>query len=929
MGPVLAPGSKLGRGRFRLIQDLGRGGMGMVWLALDTTLNERVAIKLLPPMLRADPASMEDVRKEVRLNRQLAHLNIVKVHDLCEDAQEPTFIFMEYVEGQTLTELRLRQPGGVFRWDQLVPWLAQLGDALDHAHRQKIIHRDLKPNNIMVDRQERVKLLDFGIARVMADSVTRLTMRQGTSGTLPYMSPQQLDGHPSRVTDDIYSMGATLYELLTSKPPFYHGDVHYQIRHLHPDPPMRRLEDLGMENPIPPEVENAILSCLQKDPALRPPAVPTVLQELGIAWERKSAVDRPVYVSPVQQPRLPGWQPAETPFRPALGPGPVTEPSGAPTDAAAAVPELEPECETEPGLPVDKAAWLSPILFLVDVGAVAILIYALLLPPPAPPPQPIRVSVTSIPDGARVQWRHAGHSEGAPLAEAEAGRCDLWPGEYELELSRAGYELLRTRVRLTEQPAATNLTFELAASPVPVMIGCIPSSIRPRIELGGEISTENPARFSVAPGDYRLSISSASHEPVAETIRIPPAGITNTYRLQEKPAAPAAGQLEVSFASRTYPSPLDVRIHAGREDLLVTNLAGYLPIRMPLPPGSYRLRIPRMDDGNVDEPFDIQADRMTRLVLSVAQIETRPSGATLVQNGINLTKTEGVRTLPRIEGKRLAFTARLNGYHDQAVEVSPQADSFTVVLRRLSHPVPGMAWTNSLGRVFHSITNLSDCWACIEETRMRDYAQFHSEQISRGNPVPFWNPVFEINGSLRPDSDHPAIRVSWAGARRFCEWLTAREHEDSRLDRAWRYRLPYDFEWSRAAGLDFEIGNSPGERIDLTKNPKRKRDIENHYPFGSWPPRMSAGNYSPNQGVDRYGLTSPVGSFSPNRYGLHDLGGNAWEFCEDFGASVVLRGGSFNSDGPDSLRTNYRLEVPATASSKDDWGFRVFLVRDR
>jgi len=93
-----------------------------------------------------------------------------------------------------------------------------------------VIHRDLKPANLMLDSRQRIKLADFGIARVVTDSLSRVTMRQGTSGTLVYMSPQQLDGLPSNPTDDIYSVGATLYEMLTSKPPFYTGEIAHQIR---------------------------------------------------------------------------------------------------------------------------------------------------------------------------------------------------------------------------------------------------------------------------------------------------------------------------------------------------------------------------------------------------------------------------------------------------------------------------------------------------------------------------------------------------------------------------------------------------------------------------------------------------------------------------------------------------------------------------
>src|SRR5438874_2315460 len=119
----------------------------------------------------------------------------------------------------------------VFEPNEIAGWLSQLCDALDYAHnRARVIHRDLKPANLMVNKKGDLKVSDFGIARSLGDTVSRLTMEQGRSGTLVYMSPQQLAGERGTHLDDVYSLGATLYELLTSKPPFYSGNIDRQIR---------------------------------------------------------------------------------------------------------------------------------------------------------------------------------------------------------------------------------------------------------------------------------------------------------------------------------------------------------------------------------------------------------------------------------------------------------------------------------------------------------------------------------------------------------------------------------------------------------------------------------------------------------------------------------------------------------------------------
>ena len=135
------------------------------------------------------------------------------------------------VDGDTLSNLRADKATRIFEPDELKPWLSQLCEALDYAHNHaRIIHRDLKPSNLMISKRGQLKIADFGIARSLSDSVSMLTHSTGTSGTLVYMSPQQLDGHRATHLDDIYSLGATIYELLTSKPPFYSGDINRQIR---------------------------------------------------------------------------------------------------------------------------------------------------------------------------------------------------------------------------------------------------------------------------------------------------------------------------------------------------------------------------------------------------------------------------------------------------------------------------------------------------------------------------------------------------------------------------------------------------------------------------------------------------------------------------------------------------------------------------
>src|SRR5262249_48850023 len=159
---------------------------------------------------------------------------------------------------------------------------AQLCEALDYAHNYaRVIHRDLKPANLMVNRRGELKISDFGIARSLSDTVGRLTVEQGRSGTLVYMSPQQLEGKRGTHLDDIYSLGATLYDLLTSKPPFYSGNIDRQIHERVPPSMTERRQDLNIEPASVPAVwEQVVAACLEKDPAKRPQSAMEVARRL-------------------------------------------------------------------------------------------------------------------------------------------------------------------------------------------------------------------------------------------------------------------------------------------------------------------------------------------------------------------------------------------------------------------------------------------------------------------------------------------------------------------------------------------------------------------------------------------------------------------------------------------------------------------------
>jgi serine/threonine protein kinase len=277
--------------RYILQRILGRGGMGVVWLAHDEVLERDVALKFLPELVIFDRAMLSELKRETNRSLELTHKNIVRIYDLVHD-ENAACISMEYVDGDTLSNVRADRPKKVFECWEIGEWTKQLCEALDYAHNHaRVVHRDLKPSNLMVNQKAELKVTDFGIARSLGDSVSMLTGKH-TSGTLVYMSPQQLDGARGSPSDDIYSFGATIYELLTSKPPFYSGNIDRQIHERTPPRMSFRREELDIvdSEPIDETWEQVVAACLQKDPALRPQSAMDIVKFLTVAPRKTSII---------------------------------------------------------------------------------------------------------------------------------------------------------------------------------------------------------------------------------------------------------------------------------------------------------------------------------------------------------------------------------------------------------------------------------------------------------------------------------------------------------------------------------------------------------------------------------------------------------------------------------------------------------------
>ena len=251
-------------GRYELIDELGRGAMGVVYRARDTEIGRIVALKVI--LTRNASAKEADhykqrFRREAQAAGRLSHPGIVTLHDIAEDSEGQPYIVMEFIEGKPLS--LLFGPAEQAPLDRLLDIGIQVAHALDYAHRSGVVHRDIKPENIMVTREGRAKIADFGIAKLAGIDLTQ----EGTSlGTPSYMSPEQFHGAPVDARSDLFSLGAVLYWMCTGQKPFSGESVTtitFQV--LFQAPP--RAQEL--KPGLPPDLDRILSRCLAKDPADR------------------------------------------------------------------------------------------------------------------------------------------------------------------------------------------------------------------------------------------------------------------------------------------------------------------------------------------------------------------------------------------------------------------------------------------------------------------------------------------------------------------------------------------------------------------------------------------------------------------------------------------------------------------------------------
>ena len=495
-------------GRYELGDILGRGGMAEVRRAVDTRLGRQVAVKQLRTDLATDPTFQARFRREAQSSAGLNHPTIVAVYDTGEETDPITgvsipYIVMELVEGQTLREV-LRD-GRKILPERALELTQGVLDALSYSHKAGIVHRDIKPANVMLTASGAVKVMDFGIARAVADTSATMTQTAAVIGTAQYLSPEQARGETVDARSDVYSAGCLLYELLVGRPPFI-GDSPVSVAYQHvreiPVPPSR------LDSMVTPEIDAIVLKSLAKDADDR----------YQSAREMKADISR-VLAGEQTTAMVPRVIPEEQ----------IPTRIVAPVPAAAAQPspaQPEPE-EEEPKRRVGLAIVIG-VLIVALLGGGAYGIYRLLQP--TPPPAPALVAVPNVVTYTEAQAKQQLTAAGL-VAKVAAENGDV-----------------RTKNQVTKQNPANGTQVELNST-VTITINRGPKSAAIPNGLVGEKRSEVKNALEKA-GFTNITETPAQSEPISavkdEVLSLTP-GEGTTIALDQ--------QISISYATGKSPVP--------------------------------------------------------------------------------------------------------------------------------------------------------------------------------------------------------------------------------------------------------------------------------------------------------------------------------------------------------------------------------------
>ncbi len=1022
---------------------IGRGGMGAVYKGRRRSLNRVEAIKILPVELSKSTEFVARFEREAQTLASLNHPGIVTIYDFGQTSEGHFYIVMEFVDG---TDLHRIIHGPKLAIDHALRITVQICEALQYAHEKDIIHRDIKPANVLVTREGKAKLADFGLALKPYDAaragasatmpedvfdpadplghMSRRLTKPGTAlGTPDYAAPEMYEGESDR-RSDIYALGIMLYEMLTGMPP----QGYFALPSHKP----------GVDK----RLDSVIIKALEIDPAAR----------YQSASEMKVDVER-VFTPVPAPPQTPAKVAA--PARPAPGPG-MRFSTGAPPSAKPAASRLQ-------RLVFNVFVGLIPLLglggaYVLDQGWPKV--KAML--PDMNPVMPRWLKTTRADEGFedlfdeahRKDWRQTG--PGGFTFENDVATSSTPAGEpqghglYYYTGRTYGDFILRVEFRM-DSLAAQSVVFGRFPDPVgdpnkPFFSGtgiAIHGSGLDSYQTGSLWMTKAPTASAIVSDAWNLyEITFTGFHYIvklngvvvndATSYTVPTSGLIGlqnhaysrvqfrNLRIKELKEAvatspPASSAASVAAPAPATPSPQGEPFileqgfadlfdgahrggwtHCGPGTMIMESdvantwtpahsnpdhgLYWYsaqtfsdftlkLEFKMDSPDSVSGVLVRFPNPGNDPLIADQEGSKIdihgysqgasgtgtlfageepyqpSQLIINYGgwnEYELTVEGyhCTLKLNGRQINEFTGGRNSAGYIGlQNLCAVGEVHFRHVRIKELKAAKSATVVTPPPATVSAPASPFTNSLGMKFVPVPGTKVMF-CIHDTRVRDFAAFaaganydysHGERtflMGTGDDENRNGHSWKNPGIPQTD-DHPVTCVSWDDARAFCAWLSRKEGKN--------YRLPTDHEWSVAVGIG-------GQEQESASPESKNGKILASYPWGvGYPPPKDAGNYPGSEARDKnwpansptvsgftdpFPRTSPVGSFKPNRYGLYDMGGNVWQWCQDTyssqGDARVLRGGSWYYGTPAGLLSSFRLKLRPTFRN-NDLGFRVVL----
>jgi len=903
--------------RYRVVRPLGQGGMGSVWLAEDTKLDNRsVAIKMLPAILVSNKRAYNQLKAEALVSLKLTHPNIATVRAFEENDGNP-FLVMDYIDGLTLDEYLAKK--GKLTEEATYCILEPVARALDYAHAKGVVHRDVKPGNVMITWDGDPYILDFGIAREIQETMTRVTGKM-SSGTLLYMSPEQLHGAAPKPAQDVYSFAALAYECLTGRPPFSRGQVEWQIINDLPDP----LPDTFA-------MGRHIMAGLAKKPEDRLRTCLAVLDQGAVTGDELKA----------ECPENPPPSSGSTPVMPTSGEEPETmveEATYTPVDAGSTLSSW-------------RERWRLPAIGGVALTVVAMV--AMLFRSPSRSTDAHvatagvpSVSSESLPGGTKPPKIDETYVEVGVLV-GRVGRLERSDGmaseiDSVMDLNsraRSHYELQKWDVALRSFAEA---------------------------KAAAERVLESDRQRAVAKAAARRAESAAARAEAVKAERLVPDTWNHAIETRDR-AKGEFGTLRFEIAAQRYTEAEGLFVRA--EEAALAEAA-----RRKIP----TLKLVAKVGGREVSGAKIRVgDREYVTPVSFGEVHKNDTFGPF-----SLSYTEEYRlyegsfkafTVDWEGAKTYVFELKEHPFPEAGTRKVITLDARTTMAFRwcpageFTMGSPAEEPRRKVDEKQHRVKIMKGYWMGETEVTqgqwksLMDGADIHLQARRALND----DTLYELNGkwqTLRewwnaerdsdPDSrcgdvndSIPIYFVNWGEAVEYCRRLTARERGAGRLETGYEYRLPTEAEWERAcrAGTSTALPNGCDmEIIGLNNAPAL--DAISWYGGNSSSGFIGGGFRTDGWREKQYpgGIAAPraVATRMANNWDIHDMLGNVYEWCGDwfsssldeesdptglkFGRSRVVRGGGWDSSASDN-RPAARFADPPTRRTRSV-GFRVALA---